>query len=207
MPEKPQRCVPLIGPGPTARVRPGADHRSSSRTRWAFRHASSKFDIPLVLSSSGPGGQIGASQPWNVVGEGLGWVEHSHTESPGITQRLLLRVGGALPMFRTPAPRRPRGDKGLAEELCAALWRAHDFGGYVPKVWLKISWLPAFGLVQGSLSQCLIPQSVWGWGAGKVCVMDASFWFFRRYFATVFLLDSPTFAVTVFARVVLRGLL
>ena len=63
------------------------------------------------------------------------------------------------------------------------------------------------GLVQGSLSQCLIPQSVWGWGAGKVCVMDASFWFFRRYFATVFLLDSPTFAVTVFARVVLRGLL
>ena len=37
--------------------------------------------------------------------------------------------------------------------------------------------------------------------------MDASFWFFRSYFATVFLLDSPTFAVTVFARVVLRGLL
>ena len=46
-----------------------------------------------------------------------------------------------------------------------------------------------------------------GGGAGRVCVMDASFWFFRRYFATVFLLDSPTFAVTVFARVVLRGLL
>ena len=37
--------------------------------------------------------------------------------------------------------------------------------------------------------------------------MDASFWFFRRYFATAFLLDSPAFAVTVFARVVLRGLL
>ena len=37
--------------------------------------------------------------------------------------------------------------------------------------------------------------------------MDVSFWFFRRYFATVFLLDSPTFAVAVFARVVLRGLL
>ena len=34
-----------------------------------------------------------------------------------------------------------------------------------------------------------------GWGG--VCVMDASFWFFRRYFATVFLLDSPTFAVAV----------
>ena len=124
----------------------------------------------MLSACSGPGGQIGASQPWNVVGEGLGRVEHSHTESPGITQRLLLRVGGALPMFRTPAPRRPRGDKGLAEELCAALWRAHDFGGYVPKVWLKISWLPAFGLVQGSLSQCLIPQSVWGWGGWEgVC--------------------------------------
>ena len=36
--------------------------------------------------------------------------------------------------------------------------------------------------------------------------MDASFCFFRSYFAAVFLLDSPTFAVTVFARMVLRGL-
>ena len=26
----------------------------------------------------------------------------------------------------------PHGGKGLAEELCAGLWRAHDFGGYVP---------------------------------------------------------------------------
>ena len=40
-----------------------------------------------------------------------------------------------------------------------------------------------------------------------MCVTDASFWFFRSYFATAFLLDSPTFAVTVFAIVVLRGLL
>ena len=58
------------------------------------------------------------------------------------------------------------------------------------------------GLVEGSLSQCLIPRK-----GGRVCVMDSSFWLFRRYFATVFLLDSPTFAVAVFARVVLRGLL
>ena len=89
--------------------------------------------------------RIGASQPRNVVGKGLGWVEHSHTESPGITP-------AAAPIFSTqppvmlsacsgpagqkatqPAPRRAaHGQKGFAGPFHTKLRRAHDFGGHVP---------------------------------------------------------------------------
>ena len=62
----------------------------------------------------------------------------------GITQRRASDFGGAPCLcFAHPAgpasqkrhsqPREgPRGGKGLVEELCAGLCRAHDFGGYVP---------------------------------------------------------------------------
>ena len=43
--------------------------------------------LSTVLAESHLPCRIGASQPRNVVGEVLGWVEHSHTESPHITQR------------------------------------------------------------------------------------------------------------------------
>ena len=39
----------------------------------------------MLGACSGPGGQNGAGKPRNVVREGLGWVEHSHTESSSIT--------------------------------------------------------------------------------------------------------------------------
>ena len=101
---------------------------------------------PALSGCSGPGGQNGASQPRNVVGEGLGWVEHSHPKSPNIIEPHRLHFSGCtLPMFHTPrrarrpnqhqpAPRRPtQGRKSFAGPFHTKLWREHDFGGTSPR--------------------------------------------------------------------------
>ena len=97
--------------------------------------------------------QIGASQPRNVVGEGLGWVEHSHPKSPNITEPHRLHFSGCtLPMFRTPrrarrpkqhqpAPRRPaHGQKGFAGPFHTKLWGEHDLGGTLPRFGSRLRW-------------------------------------------------------------------
>ena len=48
-----------------------------------FQH-NPRLCLNPMLGESPLACRIGASQPRNVVGEGLGWVEHSHTESPGM---------------------------------------------------------------------------------------------------------------------------
>ena len=70
--------------------------RFPSAPRLGFEHDSDRIcGVPC---------QIGASQPRNVVGEGLGWVEHSHPKSPNITEPHRLHFSGCISayLFRTP---------------------------------------------------------------------------------------------------------
>ena len=68
-----------------------------------------------------PGEGASQSQPRNVVGEGLGWVTHGHTELLGITDQPCLRFSGcALPMFRTPCGAQPaKSDTASPEKVRA----------------------------------------------------------------------------------------
>ena len=71
----------------------------------------------MLSACSGPGGQNGAGKPRNMVREGLGWVEHSHTESskpapapifnttPGCVERMFR---ARRPKAAQPAPRKPK---------------------------------------------------------------------------------------------------
>ena len=72
-PDDPRRS-PILRPDHTP-----AKVRFPSVPCLCFEHDSDRFAASL---------SIGASQPRNVVGEGLGWVERSHPKSPNITERL-----------------------------------------------------------------------------------------------------------------------
>ena len=96
------------------------------------------------------------ASPGTWSGEGLGWVEHSHgiaghhgAVTPRFSTLSLLKFsdcsGRAKPHSK-PREGPREANKKASWKFCAGLCRAHDFGGYVPWGWLKISWLPAFSV-------------------------------------------------------------
>ena len=138
--------------------------------------------------------RIGASKPRSVVGEGLGWVEHRHTESPGtgvrpvfvshtLPGRGLKARTGAKAWLRSFAP--DCGERTISAGTSPRFGsrfrgfrRSVSIGGEPVAIvaCLLRSALWGAGLVEGSLSQCLIPQSVWGWGGWEgVCHGSQSF--------------------------------
>ena len=138
-PDDPRRS-PILRPDHTP-----AKVRFPSVPCLCFEHDSDRFAASL---------SIGASQPRNVVGEGLGWVERSHPKSPNITHRTTRRRFSecTLPMFHTPrrarrpkqhqpAPRRPtQRRKGRPGPLRTKLWRGHDFGGTFSRFGSRFLW-------------------------------------------------------------------
>ena len=85
----------------------------------------------------GPGGfRMGRTQPHGIAGHHGPAASPIFNVNPANDERLFRT---RRPTAAQPAPRRPaRGQRGLAERLRAELWRAHDFGGYVPRFGSKI---------------------------------------------------------------------
>jgi len=142
----PEKCAPR---------RPPSAARFASRPRT---NANPNFSAQpaLVLSAcSGPGGQIGASQPRNVVGEGLGLVGHSQAS------RNRLGLAFRLPVFHLPSrARRPKVAQ-PARRRPAQPKKALP-GRFAPDCGASTTlWVPPLGLAQDFV--------VWGiqcpWGA------------------------------------------
>ena len=134
--------------------------------------------------------QIGASQPRNVVGEGLGWVEHSHPKSPNITERLgadfrhalclcFTHLAGPVGQNSTSQPR--EGTRAAKKALpgrftpnCGettisvggSLGLAHDCGGRGVQCGLASDPVPAPDRVEGGHR---------GWWGGLGCSLMLAF--------------------------------